>query len=90
MVERANKKIKDVLRTVITPRTEDWDLALEDVQFTVNNTVSEVTNETSHFLLYDHQKQMPLTLLDDAKSPKQIYDYKNYGPWKQKLTFDIT
>ena len=49
MVETANKKIKGSYN--------DWDLALEDVQFAVNNTDSEVTNETPHFLLYGLQKR---------------------------------
>ena len=55
-----------MLKIVITSQTEDWDIALEDIQFMVNNTVSEVTNETLHFFLYGYQKWMPLALLDNA------------------------
>ncbi|XP_068224606.1 uncharacterized protein [Palaemon carinicauda] len=40
-VERANKKILDVLQSTISPTTGNWDIPLEDVQFTLNNTLSQ-------------------------------------------------
>ena len=87
-VERANKKIKDVLRTIVTPQSQDWDLALEDVQFTINNTVNETVGETPHYLLYGYQKRLPNTLLDDAMPMRQTYNYDDYVAWKLKKTYE--
>ena len=40
LVERTNKKIIEILRTVITPKTTNWDWWLDDIQLTINNTVN--------------------------------------------------
>ena len=77
-VERANQKIKNILRTLITPDNLDWDKTLEDVQLVINNSVNCSTGETPHFLLYGYSKRMPVTLCDDATPPKQCYNYDSY------------
>lgn len=87
-VERTNRKIKDVLKTLVTPSTEDWDLTLEDIQFTLNNTVNESIGETPHFLLYGYQKRMPNSLLDDAAPPRRTYNYEDYIAWKTRRTYE--
>ena len=74
-VERTNRKIKDVLKTVVNHTTVDWDMVIDDLQLTLNNTVNMSTGETTHFLLYGYQKHMPLTLLDDARPPKPSINY---------------
>ena len=85
-VERANKKIKDVLRTVVSPTTVDWDMTIDDLQLTLNNTVNMLTSETPHFLLYGYQKRMPLTLLDDTRPPRRSTNYVDYSAWWHRLT----
>ena len=87
-VERTNRRIKDVLKTVISPRTVDWDIVISDVQLTLNNTVNRSTGETPHFLLYGYQKRLPLILLDDARPPKTLLNYEDYASWRHKLAFD--
>ena len=52
LVERTNKKIIEILRTVISPKTTNWDWWLDDIQLAINNTVNSSTGETPHFLLY--------------------------------------
>ena len=87
-VERMNKKIKDVLRTMITPSTVNWDVALEDVQLVINNSVNETLGETPHFLLYGYQKRLPLSLLDDAKPPRILYNYEDVIALRVKTYYD--
>lgn len=87
-VERTNRKIKDILKTLVKPNTEDWDLALEDVQFTINNTVNETVGESPHYLLYGYEKRLPNTLLDDATPPRHTYNYDDYIAWKTRRTYE--
>ena len=77
-VERANQKIKQILRTLITPETVDWDKAVEDVQLVINNTVNVTTGESPHFLLYGYAKRLPINLCDDARPPQRTYNYDEY------------
>ena len=65
-VERANRKAKDALKTVVDLQMVDWNVALEDLQFTLNNTVNEMTGYTAHFIPYDYQKCMSVALLNDT------------------------
>ena len=51
-VERANRKVKNVLRTVVDPQTVDWDVTLEDLQFTLNNTVMAIAVRNEYRYLY--------------------------------------
>ena len=87
-VERTNRKIKDVLKTMVDPTTVDWDMVINDLQLTLNNTVNTSTGETPHFLLYGYQKCMPLTLLDNARPPKPSTNYCDYSAWRHKLTYN--
>ena len=87
-VERQNKKIKEVLRTIVTPDNMDWDKVLEDVQFTLNNTVNETVGETPHYLLYGYDKRIPVNLLDDAPPPRKTYNYDDYIAFRNKLAYD--
>ena len=87
-VERQNKKIKDILRTIVTPDNMDWDKVLEDVQFTLNNTVNETVGETPHYLLYGYDKRIPVNLLDDAPPPRKTYNYDDYIAFRNKLAYD--
>ena len=78
VVERANGRIKSILRTVITPDIVDWDTYVDDVQMVLNNSVNSTVGESPHFLLYGYEKRLPLSLLDEAKPPKQTYNYEDY------------
>ena len=78
LVERTNRKIVEVLRTLATPKTVDWDLSLDDIQLTINNTVNEATGKTPHFLLYGVECCMTYSLLDDSSPP---LSYSSYGEY---------
>ena len=77
-VERANGKIKNILRTIITPDVADWDTYIEDVQLVINNSINVTTGESPHFLLYGYEKRLPVSLLDNVRPPNRIYNYDDY------------
>ena len=77
-VERANQKIKQVLRTLITPDDLEWDRTIQEVQLVLNNSVNVSTGETPHFLLYGYEKRLPVMLHDNAVIPRKIYNYDSY------------
>ena len=87
-VERANQKIKNILRTLVTPDDTNWDIALGDVQLVINNSVNSSTGETPHFLLYGYNKRLPKSLCDDARPPRKIYNYDDYMSHRLLLYFE--
>ena len=77
-VERMNGKIKTILKSIVTPDSNEWDLALEDVQMIINKTVNETTGDTPHYILYGYTKRLPISLTDDARKPNNSYNYDDY------------
>ena len=63
---------------MVTPKTVDWDLCLDDIQLAINNTVNQATGETPHFILYGVKRRMPFSLLDDSSPPASYGSYDNY------------
>ena len=66
---------------MVDPNTVDWDMVIDDLQLTLNNSVNTSTGETPHFLLYGYQKHVPLALLDDARPPRRLTNYVDYSQW---------
>ena len=89
LVERTNRKIVEVLRTLVTPKTGDWDLSLDDIQLTVINTVNEATGETPHFLLYGVECRLPFSLLDDSSPPLSYSSYGEYISFQTRQAWDV-
>ena len=89
LVERTNRKILEVLRTLVAPKTGDWDLSLDDIQLTVNNTVNEATGETPHFLLYGVECRLPFSLLGDSGPPLSYSSYGEYISFRTRQSWDV-
>ena len=89
LVERTNKKIVEVLRTLITPTTSDWHLILDDIQLTLNNSVNDSVGDSPHYLLYGYDYRMPYSLTEDATPPRPTYDYDDYVAFRTRRSFDI-
>ena len=87
LVERTNKKIIEILRTLITPKTVNWDWWLDDIQLTINNTINSSTGETPHFLLYGVER--PFSILDNAVQPNSNYTYSDYISYRTAQAWDI-
>ena len=88
-VERANQKVKNILKSVITPATIDWDVYVEDVQLVINNSINVSTGESPHFLLYGYNKRLPISLCDDARPPRACYNYDDYISLRMQHYFKI-
>ena len=89
LVERTSKKIIELLRTLITPKTTNWDWWLDDIQLTIDNTVNSATGETPHFLLYGVERRMPFSILDDTVQPRSNYTYSDYVSYRTSQAWDI-
>ena len=89
LVERTNRKIVEVLCTLVTPKNGDWNLSLDDIQLTINNTVNEATSETPHFLLYGVECRMPYSLLDDSSPPLSYSSYGEYIYFRTRQAWDV-
>ena len=89
LAERHVRKLLDILKTLITPSTNNWDEYLEGVQIAINTNVNRSTGETPHFLLYGYEKRLPCTLMDNTLPPRQTYNYDDYVAYKTRKTYDI-
>ena len=58
------------LRAYTQFRTEDWDLYLPQVEFTINNSVSEATGYTPLFLNYGYHPEGFIDLLVNRGTSK--------------------
>ena len=88
-VERANQKVKNLLKTLVTPTDVDWDKYIDLVQMVINNSVNSSTGETPHYILYGYDKRLPFSLCDDAKPPRKIYNYESYIEDRMNKYFHI-
>ena len=89
LVERTNRKIIEVLRTLITPTTSDWHLILDDVQLTLNNTVNESVGDSPHYILYGYDYRMPYALTEGAMPPRLTYNYDDYVGYRTRRSYEI-
>ena len=89
LVERTNRKMIEILRTLVAPKTVDWDLCLDDIQLAINNTVNQATGETPHFILYGVERRLPFTLLDDSSPSASYGSYDNYVSFRTRQAWEI-
>ena len=89
LVERTNKKIIEILRTLIKPTTSDWHLILDDIQLTLNNSINDSVGEAPHYLLYGYDYRMPYALTEDTTPPRNTYNYEDYISYRTRRSFDI-
>ena len=71
--ERTNRVVEEVLRVLVSPSQDDWDLWLPIVEFAINNSYNETTGNTPFFLNYGRHPQTPqsrLTQLYDQRQPE--------------------
>ena len=56
LVERANRKILEVLRPVVGKLLETWEDWLPHVAASINSSVCESTGKSPHFIVYGAEK----------------------------------
>ncbi len=69
LVERANRKILEVLRPVVVELLETWEDWLPQVAARINSSVCESTGKSSHFILFGVDIRLSYDLLTGTHSP---------------------
>ncbi len=59
LVERANRKILDALRPVVSSLYDNWEDWLPHVKACINSSLCESTGKTPHYILYGVDKILP-------------------------------
>ncbi len=63
LVERANRKILDVLRPVVSGLQHTWEDWLAYVAASINSPVCESTGESPHYIISGIEKRIPMICL---------------------------
>ena len=87
LVERANRKILDVLRPVVGGLLETWEDWLPHVAASINGSICESTGQSPHFIIYGVEKRLPYDLLSSPKGP--VYNVDDYAKCQLKVFSDI-
>ncbi len=76
LVERANRKILEVLRPVVGELLETWEDWLPQVAASINSSVCASTGQSPHYILFGVDKRFPYELLSSTHSP--VYNAEDY------------
>ncbi len=87
LVERANRKIIEVLRQVVGELFETWEDWLPHVAASINSSVCASTGQSPHFILFGVDKHLPYELLSSMHSP--VYNTEDYVKCYLKVFSDI-
>ena len=74
LVERANKKILDVLRHVVSQLHDSWQDWLPHVAASINGSINASTGKTPHYIIYGTEKRLPYDVLLQPRVP--VYSCK--------------
>ncbi len=77
LVERANRKILDILRPIVTGRLGAWEDYLAQVAATINASVCESTGQSPHYIVFGCHKRLPYDLLSSRQPP--VYNPEDYA-----------
>ena len=81
LVERANRKVLEVLRPAVSGLLENWEDWLPQVAASINGSPCESTGQTPHFIVFGMEKRLPYDLLSSPQNP--VYNVDDYA--KQQL-----
>ena len=87
LVERANRKILEALRHVVTSLHDNWEDWIPQVAACINGSVCESTAKTPHYILYGIDKRLPYDLL--AGPSKPVYNIDDYSSQHMRVFTDI-
>jgi uncharacterized membrane protein len=60
LVERQNQTIKQMIRTYVNKKQDDWDELLPYLSFAYNTSVHASTGASPYFLLYGREATLPV------------------------------
>ena len=75
LVERANRKILEVLRHVVGPLQSSWQDWLPLVAACINNSVTASTGKSPHYVVFGSDKRLPFDLLSRSTPLYSVDDY---------------
>ncbi len=87
LVERANRKILDVLRPVVSGLQHTWEDWLVYVAGSINSHVCESTGQSPHYTIFGVEKQLSYDLLSSSQS--RVYNIDDYAKCQLKVFSDI-
>ncbi len=87
LVERANRKILDVLRPVVSGVQHTWEDWLAYVAASINSRVCEFTGQSPHYIIFGVEKRLPYDLLSSSHS--RVYNTDDYAKSQLKVFSDI-
>ena len=65
MIERLNRKVKDVLAKYISVHQNDWDKFIDGVVFAYNSTVHDTTGITPYRMVFGEEIRLPVELVTE-------------------------
>ena len=77
LVERANKKILEVLRHVVQGCHASWDEWIPQVASAINSSINSSIGESPYFVLFGEDKRLPYQLLLERPTP--VYNIDDYA-----------
>ncbi len=87
LVERANRKIFEVLRPVVGELLETWEDWLPHIAANINSSVCGSTGQSPHFVVFGVKKRLPYDLLSSSHSP--VYNIDDYVKCQIKFFSEI-
>ena len=87
MVERMNRTLLQMLRTLGEADKSKWHLSLNKVIHAYNSTRHDVTGFSPHYLLFGREPRLPLDfLLDNVDKNEDITHSKYAQEWQRRMT----
>ena len=77
LVERANRKILETLRPIVSSLQHTWEDWLPQVAASINASENSFTGKSPHYIIYGYDKVLPYDLLCD--SPRPLYNLDDYA-----------
>ncbi len=87
LVERANRKILDVLHPVVRGLQHTWEDWLAYVAASINSRVCESTGQFPHYIIFGVEKRLSYDLLSSSHS--RVYNIDDYAKCHLKVFSDI-
>ncbi len=86
-MERANRKILDVLRSVVSGLQHTWVDWLAYFAASINSRVCESTGQFPHYIIFGVEKRLSYDLLSSSHS--RVYNIDDYAKCHLKVFSDI-
>ncbi len=83
LVERANRKLLDIIRPLVNGLHDNWEDWLPQIAASINTSVNESTGKSPHYIIYGVEKRLPYDLLTSAAQP--VYNIEDYAKQQMQM-----